>query len=110
MPGGLACRPARRSPAGLTPLFASRLPVSQAFALIEASLGRPLGEVFSSISERPIAAASLGQVGADNTADLSHWLESSVAPGKGCGMCKPCTGIRAALARARTRTQGLVQA
>ena len=34
----------------------------QAFAIIEASLGRPLGEVFSSISERPIAAASLGQV------------------------------------------------
>lgn len=38
------------------------LPSLQAFGLIEASLGRPLGEVFSSISERPIAAASLGQV------------------------------------------------
>ena len=37
-------------------------PSLQAFALIEASLGRPLGEVFSSISERPVAAASLGQV------------------------------------------------
>ncbi|EFN50939.1 hypothetical protein CHLNCDRAFT_55429 [Chlorella variabilis] len=37
-------------------------PDEQAFSLIEASLGRPLGEVFSSISERPIAAASLGQV------------------------------------------------
>lgn len=37
-------------------------PFLQAFALIESSLGRPLGEVFSSISERPIAAASLGQV------------------------------------------------
>ena len=34
----------------------------QAFAIIESSLGRPLGEVFSSISERPVAAASLGQV------------------------------------------------
>lgn len=37
-------------------------PHLQAFAIIESSLGRPLGEVFSSISERPIAAASLGQV------------------------------------------------
>ncbi|PRW32613.1 putative aarF domain-containing kinase chloroplastic isoform A [Chlorella sorokiniana] len=37
-------------------------PDEQAFALIESSLGRPLGEVFSSISERPVAAASLGQV------------------------------------------------
>lgn len=37
-------------------------PDEQAFAIIESSLGRPLGEVFSSISERPIAAASLGQV------------------------------------------------
>ena len=30
---------------------------------MEAELGRPIAEVFSSISERPIAAASLGQVG-----------------------------------------------
>lgn len=29
---------------------------------MEEDLGRPLEEVFSSISERPIAAASLGQV------------------------------------------------
>ena len=29
---------------------------------MEEDLGRPLSEVFSSISERPIAAASLGQV------------------------------------------------
>ena len=29
---------------------------------MEAELGRPIAEVFSSISERPIAAASLGQV------------------------------------------------
>jgi len=35
---------------------------AEAFAMIEAQLGRPLGEVFSSISDRPIAAASLGQV------------------------------------------------
>jgi hypothetical protein len=33
-----------------------------AFAGIEAQLGRPIGDVFSSISERPVAAASLGQV------------------------------------------------
>jgi len=33
-----------------------------AFAIMEEELGRSLGEVFSSISEHPIAAASLGQV------------------------------------------------
>ena len=33
-----------------------------AFAIMEEELGRSLGEVFSSISEQPIAAASLGQV------------------------------------------------
>ena len=37
-------------------------PDDMAFAMIESQLGRPLGEVFESISERPIAAASLGQV------------------------------------------------
>ena len=37
-------------------------PDKEAFAIIEAQLGRPIGEVFSSISERPVAAASLGQV------------------------------------------------
>lgn len=35
----------------------------QAFSIMEEDLGRPLEQVFSSISERPIAAASLGQVG-----------------------------------------------
>lgn len=34
----------------------------QAFAIMEEDLGRKLEQVFSSISERPIAAASLGQV------------------------------------------------
>ncbi len=34
-----------------------------AFQIIEEQLGRPMDQVFSSISERPIAAASLGQVG-----------------------------------------------
>ena len=34
----------------------------EAFAIMEEELGRSLGEVFSSISEHPIAAASLGQV------------------------------------------------
>jgi len=37
-------------------------PDAEAFALIESQLGRPLGEIFSSISDRPVAAASLGQV------------------------------------------------
>ena len=35
---------------------------AQAFAIIESQLGAPMAQVFSSISERPIAAASLGQV------------------------------------------------
>lgn len=35
---------------------------AQAFAIMEEELGRPLAAVFSSISEHPIAAASLGQV------------------------------------------------
>jgi hypothetical protein len=39
-------------------------PDEQAFAIIRAQIGRPLEEVFTSISERPIAAASLAQVGA----------------------------------------------
>lgn len=33
-----------------------------AFDIIRSELGRPLEEIFSSISERPIAAASIGQV------------------------------------------------
>jgi predicted unusual protein kinase regulating ubiquinone biosynthesis (AarF/ABC1/UbiB family) len=37
-------------------------PDAEAFRFIELQLGRPIGEVFSSISDRPIAAASLGQV------------------------------------------------
>ncbi|KXZ42117.1 hypothetical protein GPECTOR_201g367 [Gonium pectorale] len=37
-------------------------PDTVAFAIMEEQLGRRLEEVFSSISERPVAAASLGQV------------------------------------------------
>ncbi|CAG9466897.1 unnamed protein product [Pedinophyceae sp. YPF-701] len=37
-------------------------PDEVAYRIIEDQLGRPMGEVFSSISERPVAAASLGQV------------------------------------------------
>lgn len=37
-------------------------PDDQAFGILQEELGRPIAEVFSSISERPIAAASLGQV------------------------------------------------
>lgn len=39
-------------------------PDDEAFQIIEENLGRPMEEVLSAISERPIAAASLGQVGA----------------------------------------------
>jgi predicted unusual protein kinase regulating ubiquinone biosynthesis (AarF/ABC1/UbiB family) len=37
-------------------------PDRQAFAIVEEALGRPIGAVFSEISDGPIAAASLGQV------------------------------------------------
>lgn len=37
-------------------------PDQEAFEIIAAELGRPLEAVFSSISEQPVAAASLGQV------------------------------------------------
>jgi len=37
-------------------------PDEEAYAIMEADLGAPVGAVFSSISSRPIAAASLGQV------------------------------------------------
>ena len=37
-------------------------PDAAAFEIIESNLGRPIEEVFSFISERPVAAASLGQV------------------------------------------------
>lgn len=37
-------------------------PDEQAFTIIQEQLGRPLEAVFSSISEQPVAAASLGQV------------------------------------------------
>ena len=51
---------------GFHKLLSRALPVnchvSQAFGILQEELGRPIAEVFSSISERPIAAASLGQV------------------------------------------------
>jgi hypothetical protein len=50
--------PVFRPPQDDVPSF----PDEQAFAIMEAQLGRPLEEVFSSISTKPVAAASLGQV------------------------------------------------
>ncbi len=41
---------------------APAFPFDAARAIIEADLGRPLGELFSSFDEAPIAAASIGQV------------------------------------------------
>ena len=45
----------------------------QAFEMMEKELGRPIAQIFSSISERPIAAASLGQVSTPSPC-LSSWL------------------------------------
>lgn len=39
-----------------------QFPNEEAFQILEQQLGRPPLEVFSSISERPVAAASIGQV------------------------------------------------
>jgi hypothetical protein len=77
-----------------------RPPPLQAFALIESSLGRPLGEVFSSISERPIAAASLGQVYKAVLRDTGE--EVAVKVGAACRLrtasaCMPCMHGRTCL-------------
>ena len=50
-------------------------PDDEAFAIIEAELGKPMGAAFKSISKSPVAAASLGQVYRavlrDNGADVA---------------------------------------
>lgn len=46
----------------LSLLLLALIPRCQAFSIMQESLGRPLEDVFSSISASPVAAASLGQV------------------------------------------------
>ena len=58
-------------------------PDEVAFATIERDLGRPLGELFSSISERPVAAASLGQVRARRAAGTPAGASGGGAGAKG---------------------------
>ena len=77
--------------------LAHTLSVPQAFAIMEEELGQPLGAVFSSISERPIAAASLGQVhaGPHHSSVLQSFsllsLAATVLYGLGClGMQSIC--------------------
>lgn len=55
----------RASPLSLLPLFqdkAQPFPTATAFAVLEEELGRPISEVFASLSAEPVASASLGQV------------------------------------------------
>lgn len=47
-------------------------PTTQAIAIIEEELGRPLNEVFSYLSEEPVAAASFGQVYKGRTVDAQE--------------------------------------
>lgn len=49
----------------------------QAFEMMEQDLGRPIAAVFSSISEHPVAAASLGQVGPPLAVSPHLFLELS---------------------------------
>lgn len=58
---------------------------SEAFAIIERELGRPLEEVFEYITDSPIAAASLGQASAQLSLAFcaqitAASLHSSLAP------------------------------
>ena len=46
----------------LNPCRLPAFPTEIAFSVIEEELGRPVKELFLEISERPVAAASLGQV------------------------------------------------
>lgn len=43
-----------------------------AWAVIEEELGVPVGQVYQQLSEQPVAAASLGQVGDCHAAAVAH--------------------------------------
>ncbi len=60
--------------------------------MMEAQLGRPLGEVFSSISERPVAAASLGQVYKAVLRETGQEVAIKVQGGSGSQILK-CTSL-----------------
>lgn len=62
---------------------------AQAFAIMEEELGRPLASVFSSISEHPIAAASLGQVCAAGLGTLVPCRAASMPSGGSPGRVSP---------------------
>lgn len=49
-------------------------PDEEAFAIMERELGQPIEAVFSSISERPVAGASLGQVRLGER-NLTRWKQ-----------------------------------
>ena len=61
-------------------------PDSQAFALVEAELGGPMQSYFRSISPRPIAAASLGQVYRAELLDGTEVAVKVQRPGVGASL------------------------
>ena len=74
---------------------------SQAFATMEEELGRPLASVFSSISEGPIAAASLGQVYKGVLRESGEAVAIKVGP-----LAALCSGSRAQSSEFRIQGSG----
>ena len=84
-PGQKSVQPSAGHVQGRTKLghmIARHPPALQAFATMEQELGRPVASVFSSISDGPIAAASLGQVYKAVLRDTGQEVAIKVLPGR----------------------------
>lgn len=76
-------------------------PDAEARACIERSFGRPLDQVFSRLSERAVAAASLGQVYRGTLRSSGQEVAIKVGLGlglvwRGGGACRQCCGMHKA--------------